>query len=420
LKSDLANDIYEAGQSSELIKASNDFLENIMESVTNAIFVISPEEKVDLANRAAIKITGYTVDELVDKPFSTLFEDETYKKINKRFIKVKMFGDKVSQYETEMIRKDGEKFFVLLSLSSFHEVGDIVSVVVTAQDITHRKQLERDLLQAQKLESVGQLASGIAHEINTPAQYVGDNVRFLQESFNDIIELISGHNSLLKAVKAQNILAELVSSVEEINDEIDINYLLEETPKALKQSIEGIEHIASIVRAMKDFSCPEVENNVAVDINQAIANTITISRNKWKYTADIKTDFDPALPLVYCLPGEFNQVMLNLIVNASDAVGRAAADKPLDKGTITISTRQDNESVEIRIIDTGTGIPPEIRSRIFDPFLTTKGIGEGVGCGLSVCHDVIVKKYGGTITFETEIGKGTEFVVCMPIGAAEE
>ncbi len=279
---------------------------------------------------------------------------------------------------------------------------------------------QAQLIQTEKMSAIGQLASGIAHEINTPTQYVSDNAHFLQESFDDITGLLDKYNCFSKASKTTNVPEEMVISIEKLREEIDIEYLLDEIPKSIKQTLEGIDQVTMIVQAMKDFSRPGVENRVAVNINDAIANTIAISRNEWNYIADMKTQFDADLPMVTCLPGEFNQVILNLIVNAADAIGGVAGDKPENKGTITLTTLRYGDYVEIRISDTGSGIPAEIRSKIFDPFFTTKEVGSGIGYGLSVCHDVIVNKHHGTITFETEIDKGTTFVIRMPINTSEK
>jgi signal transduction histidine kinase len=194
-----------------------------------------------------------------------------------------------------------------------------------------------------------------------------------------------------------------------------VEYLTAEIPNAIAQSLEGVERVAKIVRSMKDFSHPGGETKQAVDLNRALESTLTVCRNEWKYVAEAVTDFDPDLPLVTCLPGECNQVFLNLIINAAHAIGDKLAGRPDDKGAITIATRRDGDRAEIRIIDTGTGIPEKHHARIFDPFFTTKEVGRGTGQGLAIAHCVITEKHGGTIHFETEIGRGTTFVVRLPI-----
>ncbi|MCK5558929.1 MAG: sensor histidine kinase, partial [Candidatus Hydrogenedentes bacterium] len=262
------------------------------------------------------------------------------------------------------------------------------------------------------------LAAGIAHEINTPTQYVADNTRFLEESFTDLAELLRKYGQLLEAAKQGDVAPELLAEVKAAAEQADVEYLAEEIPQAIEQSLEGVDRVSTIVRAMKEFSHPGGKDKTAIDINKAIENTITIARNEWKYVAEMVTEFDAALPLVSCLPGELNQVILNLIMNAAQAIGRVVRDDSNGKGQITVSTRRDDGWAEIRISDTGTGIQTDVLPRIFDPFFTTKEVGKGTGQGLAIARSVIADKHGGTIDFESEEGKGTVFTVRLPIMAA--
>ena len=402
-------------EAGKLVMATNAFLESIMESVTNIIFVTDLDETFSLVSKAALKVAGYTGDELIGQSLSVFYAPETFAGLSKQLIKVKVMGITVSQYETEMVRKDGTRIFVNMNISPLYENGNIVSIVGTIEDITQRKRLEGQLLHARKLESIGQLAAGMAHEINTPTQYIGDNTRFLQESFNDIADIISKYSNFLKD---NNISAELISKLEQVMKESDIEYLLDEIPHAIEQTLEGIDRVVEIVQAMKEFSHPGVEGKKTVDLNKAVTNTIAVSRNEWKYTSEMKTQFDPELPLVHCLPGEINHVILNIIINASQAIAEVISDNSEEKGTITISTRKDGNWAEIRISDTGPGIPKEIREKIFDPFFTTKEVGVGTGQGLSIAYSIIVDKHKGTISFDTEVGKGTTFVIRLPVNDA--
>ncbi len=318
-----------------------------------------------------------------------------------------------------------EKFETLLK-----PLGVWLSVTVYRQEeerfitmfdnITERKQAEKarqemeiQLRQGQKLESIGQLAAGIAHEINTPTQYIGDNTRFLADAFKDLNSLLAHLEKLAAATPetTPGILAELRATA----GQVDCQYLCEEIPRAIQQSLEGVDRVTKIVRAMKEFSHPGTTEKTAVDLNHAIDVTLSVSRNEWKYIAEVKTEFDATLPLVPCLPGEFNQVILNLIVNAAHAIADVVGKTGTAKGLITASTRRDDGWVEVRIQDTGTGIPETARPRMFEPFFTTKGVGKGTGQGLAIAHTVIVKKHGGTIYFETETGKGTTFIIRLPL-----
>ncbi|RMH37772.1 MAG: response regulator [Nitrospirae bacterium] len=313
-------------------------------------------------------------------------------------------------------RPSGKKGFLEISLNPLvSESGNRWGILLLGADITEHKQMEAQLALAQKMESIGQLAAGIAHEINTPTQYVSDNLRFLQESFAAIQTALDALEELYHTVCTGTVNPSTMEQAKTALEAADLDYMREEIPTALKQSLEGAERVASIVRAMKDFSHPGLIEKKPTDLNKAIHSTVTISRNEWKYVADLVTDLDPALPLVPCLPGELNQVLLNLIVNAAHAIAEVVSPDGDQKGTITVSTRVDGEWIEIRVADTGPGIPPAIRNKIFDPFFTTKQVGKGTGQGLAIAHDVVVKKHGGQITFETEVNQGTTFIVRLPL-----
>jgi signal transduction histidine kinase len=291
---------------------------------------------------------------------------------------------------------------------------DVTELLIIGSDVTERSALEEQLRQAQKLESIGQLAAGIAHEINTPAQYIGDNVRFLKEAFQDLSILMKKHEQLLVAAKGNTLSCETVQEVAAAAERADTGYLLEEIPKAIEQSLEGVTRVSTLVRAMKEFSHPGTKEKIPLDLNRAIESTTTVTRNEWKYLADLETEFDPSLPMIPCHVGEFNQVILNLIINAAHAIADVIGKEGSTKGKIKIETRNCPEWAEIRIQDTGSGIPEKVRARIFDPFFTTKEIGKGTGQGLAIARSVVVDKHGGSIHFETEMGKGTTFIIRLP------
>lgn len=294
------------------------------------------------------------------------------------------------------------------------EQGAVIGVLGVFTDITERKRAEaalreneRQLRLAQKLESIGQLAAGVAHEINTPIQYIGDNGKFLEEAFRDLSRVVElGHASGETTCQDARRQA--------LEQGIDVDYLNEEIPKAIEQLLQGVDNVARIVRALKEFSHPGPQEKRPTNINATIGSTIIVCRNEWKYVADLTTDFDADLPLVPCLAGELNQVMLNLIVNAAHAIGDVVKDSG-GKGAIRIGTRRNGDYAEIRVSDTGGGIPEDIRSRVFDPFFTTKAVGKGTGQGLAIAHNVIVQKHRGTIAIESESGKGTTFVIRLPL-----
>jgi signal transduction histidine kinase len=295
--------------------------------------------------------------------------------------------------------------------------GTPSQVIGTAHDISKADMLECQLRQAQKLESIGQLAAGIAHEINTPTQFIQDNIGFLQDAFNDLIRVIRSQQELLRAVKAGLPTDRQVAMVEQEETTADMEFILLEIPRAVQGSLEGTGRVAELVRSMKEFSHPGTKEKTLFNLNEAIKTTLTVCQNEWKYVANVVTDLDPDLPAMLCLPGEINQAILNIVVNACHAITDVVGESGARKGTITVSTRFDAESAEIRIHDTGTGIPEHARPQIFDPFFTTKEVGKGTGQGLAIAYSVVRDKHGGSIRFETELGKGTTFIIKLPLEA---
>jgi len=268
--------------------------------------------------------------------------------------------------------------------------------------------------QIQKLQSIGQLAAGIAHEINTPIQYVGDNVRFIRDAFEDIFDIISEERAIDDAARAGSVMPELIAQLDSKIETVDLEYLAAEVPNAIKQTLEGVDRVATIVRAMKEFSHPGSKDKTPTDINKAVDSTVTVTRNVWKYHAEIQLELDPSLPQVRCIPGPINEVLLNVIVNAAHAIVDRIGDSG-EKGLIRIHTGHEDNWVVIRISDNGTGIPEDARERVFDPFFTTKEIGHGTGQGLSLSHRIIVEQHAGELSFETEVGVGTTFIIKLPL-----
>ncbi|HEX3846043.1 MAG TPA: ATP-binding protein [Steroidobacteraceae bacterium] len=284
-------------------------------------------------------------------------------------------------------------------------------------DITELRRLGRELAAAQKLESVGRLAAGVAHEINTPVQFVSDNVQFVRGALPDIAKVIAAYRDLHRAATSGTDVAAAAAAAGAAEQAADLDYVMENLPLAIDSSIEGLGRIATIVRSMKEFAHPDQGEKKLVDLNQAIRSTLVIARNEYKYVAEAETHFGE-LPSVPCYLGEFNQVILNLLVNAAHAIGDVVKDSG-DLGKLTIRTRLDGDAVEISISDTGTGIPESARDKIFDPFFTTKEVGKGTGQGLAIAHSVVVGKHGGALRFETEIGKGTTFFITLPLESSE-
>jgi signal transduction histidine kinase len=289
-----------------------------------------------------------------------------------------------------------------VTLGQLTERTDALSraLVELQREMTRRRQLEAELVQAQKLESVGRLAAGVAHEINTPVQFVGDNLHFIRDAVGDLLEL--AHRTV---------------EIEPADPDLDLAHLTAEVPKALEHAQEGLRRVATIVRSMRVFAHPDSEGMTRTDLNCAIEATLVVARNEYKFVADLVTDFAPDLPPVSCFISELNQAVLNIVVNAAHAIGDVVASSEA-RGTIEVRTRRHGDNAVVSIRDTGSGIPEAIRTRVFDPFFTTKDVGKGTGQGLSIAHSVIVDKHRGKLWFETELGRGTTFVFQIPIAGA--
>jgi signal transduction histidine kinase len=284
-----------------------------------------------------------------------------------------------------------------------------------AREMTSRLQTEAELRQAQKLEAVGRLASGVAHEINTPVQFVSDNLYFLREATQDLIGLVGKlhtvQRSALNGTPTREALAEATEAVEAA----DLPYILENVPIAFDRSVEGLNRVATIVRSMKEFAHPGTKEMTTIDLNRAIECTLAIARHEYKYVADVETDLGQLAPLT-CHAGDINQVILNIVVNAAHAIGEVVEGTG-DRGRISVRTRLDGDHVVVSIADTGKGIPESIRDRVFEPFFTTKPVGKGTGQGLAIARSVVVDKHGGKLTLESVVGQGTTFHIRLPLAA---
>lgn len=412
----------ERKQAEENLKRERDYIEQIIKETPALVVGIAPDGSTTFANPSISRHTGYPTEEIIGRNWWQLFyPGDEYKQVDQLFRDLDR--GPVRDYEMVLTTKtDGKRTVSWNFMNRNDESGKLTEVIGFGNDITRRKKaeterrtMEMQLRHVQKLESIGQLAAGIAHEINTPTQYIGDNIRFLQESFGDLKTLHHQYDNLLQAIKQNTASPDLIGETEKTLRQVDIDFLIDEIPKAIEQSLEGVDRVAKIIRAMRDFSHPGTTEKIPIDLNRAVATTLTVAGNEWKYVAKVATNFEEKLPLVPCLPGELNQVILNLVVNAAHAIADVVGDGAKGMGVITATTRHFGDWVEIRIQDTGTGIPENIRDKIFDPFFTTKAVGKGTGQGLAIAHAVIVDQHSGTLTFETEMGVGTAFIIRLPL-----
>lgn len=405
----------------EVIKKAKDEWEKVVDCLPEPIALLDKEHRVVRLNRAMAKVMGVTLQEAVGQ-VQCIYE-EAMGQDDDGCPHTRLLKDKKT-HVSEIYLKRLDRYFEIRAIPDISpDDQSLIGSVFFARDITEiknaekeKQQLQTQLLQGQKLEAVGQLAAGIAHEINTPAQFVGTNIDFLDDAFRDIEVLINSLHQLIIEVESGKNPAELIEGAEETLQELDWDYLVEEIPEALRQSREGIQRITSIVTAMKEFSHPSSHEKVPGDLNAIIQTTVTVARNEWRYMAEMEMDLDESLPNVPCLHDEIGQVFLNMIVNAAHAISEKLGDNPDEKkGTIRIRTGCVDNHVEIQIEDNGSGIPPDIQQKIFDPFFTTKEVGKGTGQGLAISHDVIVGKHGGRLDVASSPDKGTTFIIRLPL-----
>jgi len=417
------NDITQRKKAEEELRKTQTMVESILNSAGEGIYGLDVDGKTTFMNSAACHFLGYAREEMIGRSQHAVthhsHSDGTPYSIDQCPI-YSSFKDGIKRTVRDEVfwRKDGTSFQVeYTSTPIVDQGGEARGAVVVFHDVSEQVQLESQLQVAQKMEAVGELAAGIAHEINTPLQYVGDNVRFIQESFTDIESLIALYRQAVAKLPAtDSSLKEEIGSLEE---SADLEFLRDDIPKAISQSLDGIGKASVIVQAMKEFSHPGSKELTPIDINRVLKNTAMVSKNEWKYVAELKLELAKELPHVISLP-EINQVFLNMIVNASHAIRDKLGKASTEKGEIRVKTLQVNGDVEIHISDTGKGISQENRQKVFDPFFTTKEVGKGTGQGLSISYNIVVEQLGGSIDIESTQGVGTTFIVRLPIAPKSE
>lgn len=402
-------DITERARAEETRDRSDQLFRSIAENSADLIAVVDKTGHRIYNNPAYERLLGYTQEELKTTiSFEQIHPDDRPLVTRAAEQALKTGVGQILEYR--MQRKDGT-YVTLESHGSFirDSRGEIEANVISARDVSDR----RMAMQNEKLSAIGQLAAGIAHEINTPVQYVSDNLAFLSDTWN---HLDAAMGSCLTPLHASVGCDSRPSGpVTPGGPPEDWDWLRQEVPKAISQSLEGVRRINKIVSAMRRFSHTGGGERQEVDLHEALDATLTIAQNQIKHIADVQTDYQPNLPRVECYSDEMNQVFLNLIVNATHAIREASKKQARKRGKLTIRTRLIDNDVQIEIQDNGTGIPLSVRARVFDPFFTTKQAGEGTGQGLTICHNIVVQKHHGNIWFDTELDRGTTFFVRIPI-----
>ena len=411
-------------------------LNRILDSAPSAFIVLDASGTITKVNSVTAAMFGYPDYDLVGMPMASLFPLSMRAEAEQRFAAFVTGPETVLMTagdDARGVRRDGSQFDIDVAVAAFPD-GDNTSVVMIVTDVAERNETTRRLreyaddlaaqhaeleatqsalVEAQKLEAIVFLNDTATTEIYTPIQYVGDNTRFVLSSLADLVDMFATMDELVDAVRDEGVCAKHIEKYETKATDIDLEFVMEEAPVAMEQALEGIDRVATIVRALKHFSHPGSTAGQPIDINQAIESTVTVARSEWKTVAEVTADLDPRLPAVVADGARLNQVFLNLIVNAAHAIGDVAVDGQL--GRISIATHLiDDDHVVIAIQDTGGGIPESVQQKIFDPFFTTKDVGKGTGQGLSIARNV-VDQHGGTLKFDTTIGEGTTFYITLPV-----
>ena len=364
----------------------------------------SPDALILASERGVIRFVNPAAERLLDRPEGELLGSDLQLLLNPEDLAATLAAPSAVAQTCRIRGRDDQAWTETEAMVEYVTEHDgSRSIIFNARDVSERRRLETELRHAQKLQSVGRLAAGIAHEINTPIQFIGDNVRFIEEAFTGFAKVLDAYEKKLRHT-------EPLDAIEAVIEEADLEYLLQEAPLAIAQCLEGVTQVAHIVRAMKAFGDPGGEEKKPADLNEAIQNTIVVAANEITFVADVTTDLAD-LPMVPCQVGDINQTVLNLITNAAHAI--ESADR--GRGRIHITTRVQDDHAVIEVADTGTGVPAEIADKLFDPFFTTKDVGAGTGQGLALVRTLVVDRHGGGVDFTSEPGSGATFRVRLPL-----
>ena len=405
---------YEMEKNREAMEAELQKLLRAVEQSANLIAITDKNFRIEYANPKLLELTGFNFGDLEGEKINIIWPDEANKIKFDEIVNSILIDDEWCGV-LKCINKNGEEIWTNVTFSTIrNNNGNLTNYLSVIEDITQRMQMENQLAISQKLESIGQLAAGIAHEINTPMQYIGDNNLFIKEATNDLLNYAGELENLLVTEQP-----DMKEKIDELKSKIDFDFISSELPLAVRQSETGISKVDKIVKAMKNFAHPGLKVKSKGDINKGIADSITISKNEWKYCAELEFEPEEDLPPVYCQMDEINQVILNMIVNAAHAIQEKFGNRPEIKGKIKIRTFTQDDFAVIEIEDNGCGIPEKNIPKIYDPFFTTKEVGKGSGQGLAIARNIIVNKHNGIINVESRVGMGTKFIIKLPFEETE-
>ena len=426
-------DITELKRTQESLERQEAFYRLITENTSDLVGLFDPKGDSIYCSPGYEKILGFGTWQMGGQGLYDFIHPEDRERVRGVILSALSEGQEVF-LEYRMVNRNGEIHHLEATTGGIrNSFGRFERLILVSRDITlqvrqreERRLKEMHSFYAQKMESIGQLAAGVAHEMNTPIQYFGDNLHFIRDSFTDMSDLLTSLHEQLNTLSAQSDDDEtraLLKKAEQLWEDADADFLMAEIPHAIAQSLQGCSNLSQIVSAMKEFSHPGSDEKIPAQFNDIIRNTMIISRNEWKYIADLEYNLEEKLPLVLCLPNEIGQLILNLVINACHAIEEKGLDSS-EKGLIRVSTSRievDGENwAELRVQDSGMGMPAEIKNRIFEPFFTTKPVGKGTGQGLAIVHNVVVDKHSGQIHVESEQGQGTTFIVKLPMNTPSQ
>ncbi len=403
------------------LKASSSRLSAILDHSFAGTLVSDADNQIIVINRAARAMFRRNEPDIIGSSLLDLFDDQERASCEEAASSYIGSDDEEGSelwYRASGKRPDGVTFpleFIVTNLdlgNDLHRVWIFRDLTQQCADEMERWALEEDLRQAQKLEALGTMAGGVAHEINTPIQYAGDNINYLRESMDDVLSILRAYQDFTKLVKRNEDTTKPLDELHKRESEADLDFLLDEIPEAISQANEGLARVSRIVQAVKQFAHPGSQECQTFDVNQAIESTVVVARGQWKYIAELETDYGDDLPTLSGHLGEFNQVILNLVVNAAQAIEESGQ---IDSGLIRIRTSLDSHRISIHVTDNGCGIPKAIQDRIFEPFFTTKDVGKGTGQGLALCYRIVTQGFKGSVDVSSEESKGTTLSLHFPI-----
>jgi PAS domain S-box-containing protein len=392
-----------------MARAAHERLEVLLEYAPAVIMGLSEQGTIDFINRT---LPQHPRSEVIGSSWLRYIPEDLKERMQAALRSAYETGS-TQTFETTTAGPEGAMLWFESQIAPIYTGGQIAGAVVVSQDVTERKRAQSELLVGRHMALLGTLAAGVAHEINTPVQFVGDSIHFLRDAARSLVALLETLQELRRAALEGTPLGQAVAAAAAAEEQADLPFLREQMPVAFERCVEGLSQVATIVRSLKEFAHPSQREMVPADLNRAIRNSLTIATGEYKYVANLETDFGE-LPPVTCHVSEIGQAVLNLVVNAAHSIGEVVKGSDR-KGLISVRTRCVGDSVLIAISDTGAGIPENVRSRIFDPFFTTKEVGKGTGQGLAIAWSTVKERHGGTISFETRVGEGTTFSIRLPI-----